>query len=56
MEPGIGFWGRKGNLRKGVATPIKTAREDAALGARAGCEFDKNSGWPIEAFSPKSKA
>ena len=33
----------------------KTAREIAALGVRAGCEFDKNSGGQIEVFTFKSK-
>ena len=31
----------------------RTAREVAAAGLRAGCEFDKNSGPPVEIFSIK---
>ena len=33
----------------------KTAREIASLGVKAGCEFDKNSGGPVEAFTLKLK-
>ncbi len=33
----------------------KTAREIASIGVQAGCEFDKSSGGPIEAFSLKLK-
>ena len=33
----------------------KSAREIAALGVKAGCEFDKNSGGPVEAFTLKLK-
>ena len=33
----------------------KTAREIAELGVKAGCEFDKNSGGPVEVFSLKLK-
>ena len=33
----------------------KTAREIATLGVTAGCEFDKNSGGPIEVFTLKLK-
>ena len=33
----------------------KTAREVALAGMNAGCEFDKNSGGPIEVFSLKLK-
>ncbi len=33
----------------------KTAREVALVGMNAGCEFDKNSGGPIEVFTLKSK-
>ena len=33
----------------------KTAREVAELGVRAGCEFDKNSGGPINAHTIKLK-
>ena len=31
----------------------KTAREVASPGLRAGCEFDKNSGRPVELFTMK---
>ena len=31
----------------------KTAREIAVLGVKAGCEFDKNSGGPVESFTLK---
>ena len=34
----------------------KTAREVALVGMSAGCEFDKNSGGPIEVFTLKLKA
>ncbi len=34
----------------------KTAREVAAIGVHAGCEFDRNSGGPLEIFTVKSKA
>ncbi len=34
---------------------VKTAREVASLGVRAGCEFDKNSGGPVELFTVKMK-
>ena len=34
----------------------KTAREVAMAGMSAGCEFDKNSGGPIEVFTLKLKA
>ena len=34
----------------------KTAREVAMSGLQAGCEFDKNSGEPIEVFTLKLKA
>ena len=34
----------------------KTAREVAMAGMNAGCEFDKNSGGPIEVFTLKLKA
>lgn len=34
----------------------KTAREVALAGMHAGCEFDKNSGGPIEVFTLKLKA
>ena len=34
----------------------KTAREVAVAGMHAGCEFDKNSGGPIEVFTLKLKA
>ena len=34
----------------------KTAREIALAGMHAGCEFDKNSGGPIEVFTLKLKA
>ncbi len=34
---------------------VKTAREVASLGVRAGCEFDKNSGGPVELFMMKLK-
>jgi len=33
----------------------KTAREVALAGAHAGCEFDKNSGGPVELFTVKLK-
>ena len=33
----------------------KTAREVATIGVNAGCEFDKNSGGPIEVFTVKLK-
>ena len=33
----------------------KTAREIAVLGVKAGCEFDKNSGGPVEVFTLKLK-
>jgi ATP-dependent HslUV protease subunit HslV len=33
----------------------KTAREIASVGVSAGCEFDKNSGGPIEIFTVKTK-
>ena len=33
----------------------KTAREVATIGIHAGCEFDKNSGGPLELFSVKLK-
>ena len=33
----------------------KTAREIASLGVKAGCEFDKNSGGPVESFTLKLK-
>ena len=33
----------------------KTAREIATIGLTAGCEFDKNSGGPIEVFTLKLK-
>ena len=33
----------------------KSAREIASLGVKAGCEFDKNSGGPVEAFTLKLK-
>jgi ATP-dependent protease HslVU (ClpYQ) peptidase subunit len=33
----------------------KTAREVATVGMHAGCEFDKNSGGPIELFTVKLK-
>ena len=33
----------------------KTAREVATMGIHAGCEFDKNSGGPIEVFTVKLK-
>ena len=33
----------------------RSAREVAAAGMRAGCEFDKNSGAPVEMFSLKLK-
>jgi ATP-dependent HslUV protease, peptidase subunit HslV len=33
----------------------KTAREIASLGVKAGCEFDKNSGGPVEVFAVKLK-
>jgi ATP-dependent protease HslVU (ClpYQ) peptidase subunit len=34
----------------------KTAREVALAGMNAGCEFDKNSGGPVEVFTLKLKA
>ena len=34
----------------------KTAREIALVGMNAGCEFDKNSGGPVEVFTLKLKA
>ncbi|HJV95246.1 MAG TPA: MFS transporter [Albitalea sp.] len=34
---------------------VKSARELAELGVRAGCEFDKNSGGPIRAHTIKLK-
>ena len=34
---------------------VKTAREVAMAGMNAGCEFDKNSGGPIDVYSVKSK-
>ena len=34
----------------------KTAREVALVGMSAGCEFDKNSGGPVEVFTLKLKA
>ncbi len=34
----------------------KTAREVAVAGMNAGCEFDKNSGGPVEVFTLKLKA
>ena len=34
---------------------LKTAREIATLGVKAGSEFDKNSGGQIEVFTLKSK-
>lgn len=34
---------------------VKTAREVASMGMRAGCEFDKNSGGPVELFTIKLK-
>ena len=34
----------------------KTAREVALVGMNAGCEFDKNSGGPVEVFTLKLKA
>jgi len=33
----------------------KTAREVATIGIHAGCEFDKNSGGPLELFTVKLK-
>ena len=33
----------------------KTAREIATIGLNAGCEFDKNSGGPVEVFTLKLK-
>ena len=33
----------------------RTAREVAAIGMNAGCEFDKNSGGPVEIFTLKLK-
>jgi hypothetical protein len=33
----------------------KTAREVAMAGVQAGCEFDKNSGGPVELFTVKLK-
>jgi ATP-dependent HslUV protease subunit HslV len=33
----------------------KTAREVALIGMQAGCEFDKNSGEPVEVFTVKLK-
>lgn len=33
----------------------KTAREVASIGIQAGCEFDKNSGGPVELFTIKLK-
>jgi ATP-dependent HslUV protease, peptidase subunit HslV len=38
-----------------VWSTAKTAREIALVGMNAGCEFDKNSGGPIEVFTLKSK-
>jgi len=35
---------------------MKTAREIADLGVRAGCEFDKNSSGPIHAHTIKLKS
>ncbi|MGH8830719.1 MAG: MFS transporter [Polaromonas sp.] len=35
---------------------LKTAREVALAGMHAGCEFDKNSGGPVEVFTLKLKA
>ena len=34
----------------------KTAREIASIGVQAGCEFDKSSGGPIEAYTLKLKS
>ena len=34
----------------------RTAREVASQGMRAGCEFDKNSGGPVELFAVKLKS
>jgi len=34
----------------------KTAKEVAMAGMQAGCEFDKNSGGPIDVYSVKLKA
>ena len=34
----------------------KTAREVASIGIHAGCEFDKNSGGPVEIFTIKQKS
>jgi hypothetical protein len=34
----------------------KTAREVAMAGIAAGCEFDKNSAGPVEAYTLKLKA
>lgn len=38
-----------------VWNKVKTAREIATIGLTAGCEFDKNSGGPIEVFTLKLK-
>ena len=38
-----------------VWSKTKTAREIATIGLTAGCEFDKNSGGPIEVFTLKLK-
>ncbi len=38
-----------------VWSKAKTAREVASIGMNAGCEFDKNSGGPVEIFTAKLK-
>ena len=39
-----------------TADKVKSARELAEIGVRAGCEFDKNSGGPIRVHTIKLKA
>ncbi len=38
-----------------VWSKAKTARDVASIGMNAGCEFDKNSGGPVEIFTVKLK-
>ena len=39
-----------------TADKVKSARELAEIGVRAGCEFDKNSGGPVRVHTIKLKA
>ena len=42
-------------MRVKVGDKVKTARELADIGVRAGCEFDKNSSGPVNAHTIKLK-